>query len=193
MIDNLCASDLSTLPQHGLYSEEICMSISPEREEHITSSYLPGCMAGTTSVNYYFKFIDFSPGDAAGQFTAAPPTCPGDTFTFTCTVGGSMMNITIWRVGRSSECTLVHRSTSSSICGPSDTFTARSGTGFGTSATSFTSTLSGTATSELDGTVVECFGPANNVNLGNRVDSSTIQILGQFTIWKIQLHKILLL
>ena len=43
---------------------------------------------------------------------------------------------------------------------------------------SFTSTLSGTATLALNGTLVECFGPANNVDPGNRVDSSTIQILG---------------
>ena len=93
-----------------------------------------------------------------------------------------MSDITIWRVGGSSECTLVHRSTSSSICGPGDTFTARSGTGFGTSATSFLSTLSGTATAALDGTLVECFGPENNVNLENRVGSSNIQILGQFTV-----------
>ena len=80
----------------------------------------------------------------------------------------------------SSECPLTHRSTSSSTCGPGDTLTARPGTGFGTSATSFSSTLSGTATSALDGTLVECFGPANNVNLENRVDSSNIQILGQY-------------
>ena len=86
-------------------------------------------------------------GDVAGQFTGAPPTGPGDTFTFRCTVTGNMSGFTIWRVGGVSECTLVHRSTSSSICGPGDTFTARSGTGFGTSATSFLSTLSGTATS----------------------------------------------
>ena len=82
-------------------------------------------------------------------------------------------------MGESSECSLVHRSTSSSICGPRDVFTARSGTGFGTaSATSYTSTLSGTATLELNGTLVECFGPANSVDPGNKVGSSTLQILG---------------
>ena len=30
--------------------------------------------------------IFFSPGDVTGQFTAAPPTCPGEPFTFRCTV-----------------------------------------------------------------------------------------------------------
>ena len=90
-----------------------------------------------------------------------------------------MSGTTNWRVGGSSECTLVHRSNPSSICGPSDVFTARGVTGFGTSATSYTSTLSGTATSALNGTLVECFGPANNVDPGNRVGSNTLQILGQ--------------
>ena len=116
-----------------------------------------------------------------GQFTAAPPTCPGDTFTFRCTVTGEMSGSTIWRVGVGTpECTLAHTSTSSSICGPSDVFTARSGTGFGTGATSFTSTLSGTATSTLNGTLVECFGQANNVDTEIRVNGSILQILGVY-------------
>ena len=126
--------------------------------------------------------INISPGDVTGQFTAAPPTCPGDTFTFRCTVTGDMNGITIWRVGGSIECNLVHRSTSSSICGPSDTFIARSGTGFGTGATSYSSTLSGRATSAQNDTLVECFGPANNVDPGNRVGGSTLQILGQYIL-----------
>ena len=45
-------------------------------------------------------------------------------------------------------------------------------------ATSFTSTLSGTADSALNGTLVECFGPANNVDPENMVGSSTLRILG---------------
>ena len=118
-------------------------------------------------------------GDVAGQFTAAPPTCPGDTFTFRCTVGGDSNGFTTWRVDRSSECPLVHRSSFSSICGPDNAFTARPGTGFGTSATSFSSTLSDTATIVLNGTLVECFGPANNVDPGNRVGNNTLQIIGQ--------------
>ena len=117
-------------------------------------------------------------GDITGQFTTAPPTCPGDTFTFRCAVSGDINGFTVWRVNGSSECTLRHGSASSSICGPGDTFIARSGTGFGTSATSYTSTLSSSATSALSGTLVECFGPANNVRLENRVDSSTLWILG---------------
>ena len=131
----------------------------------------------TCAVNVYI----LSPGDVAGQFTAALPTCPDDTFTFRCTVTGDRTGETTWRVNGSSQCILVHTFTSSSICGPSNALTAIPGAGFGTtSATSFTSTLSGTATPALNGTLVECFGPANNVDLGNRVNSSTIQILGQY-------------
>ena len=122
----------------------------------------------------------FSSADVTGQFTAALPTCPGDTFTFRCTVTGDMNGITIWRVGGGIiDCNLVHRITSSSICGSSDMFTATSGAGFGTSATSFSSTLSGAATSELNGTLLECFGPANNVGPGNMVGGSTLWVLGQ--------------
>ena len=123
--------------------------------------------------------IYFSSGDVAGQFTAAPLSCPGDTFTFRCSVGGDMNSVTTWRVGGSIECILVHTSISPAVCGPSDTFTSQPETGFGTSATSFTSTLSGTATPTLNGTLVECFGPANNVDPGNMVGNSSLQILGQ--------------
>ena len=121
-----------------------------------------------------------SPGDANGQFTAAPPTCPGGTFTFRCNVTGDRSGITIWRVGRSSECTLVHRSTSTSICGPSDTFTAVFGAGFGTHGPSFSSTLSGTLSPAMDGTLVECFGPGLARDAENRVGDSILQILGLF-------------
>ena len=121
----------------------------------------------------------YAPGDVAGQLTATLPTCPGYNVTFRCTVTGDMNGITIWRVNRSSDCNLVHRITSSSICGQNDIFTARSGSGFGTSTTSFTSTLSGTATPVMNGILVECFGPANTVDPGNRINGSTIQIPGQ--------------
>ena len=121
----------------------------------------------------------FSPVDVSGLFTAPPPICPGDTFTFRCTVTGDRNGVTIWRVNAGSDCNLVHRISSSSICGPSEVFTARSGTGFGTNGPSFTSTLSGTAPPTLNGTLVECFGPANNVDPGNRVGDSALQILGQ--------------
>ena len=115
-----------------------------------------------------------------GQFTPAPRTCPGDSFTFTCNVTGDMSGITIWRVGGSTECHLVHRSSSSSICGPDNVFTATSGAGFGsgTLATSFTSTLSGTAAPALNGTLVECFGPDNNVDPGNLVGNSSLRLKG---------------
>ena len=124
----------------------------------------------------FYMYTCFSSGS---QFTAGPPICPGDTFTFICTVTGDRNGITIWRVGGSSECSLVHTSTFSTICGPSDAFTVTPVTGFGTtSATSFSSTLSGTATSELNGTLVECFGPALSRDAGNMVGNSTLQIIG---------------
>lgn len=124
--------------------------------------------------------VHISSGDAAGQFSPASPTCPADAFTFGCTVFGNMSGITSWRVGRSSECPLVHRSATSSVCGLGNAITARSGTGFGTTATFFSSTLSGTGDSALNGTLVECFGPANSVDPGNLVGNSTLKILGQF-------------
>ena len=124
------------------------------------------------------------PVDVTGQFTAAPPTCPGDIFTFKCTVTGNMSGLTIWRVnntreGESSRCNLVHRTLSSPICGPGNVFTSRSESGFGTNGPSFSSTLSGTADTTLDGTLVDCFGPANNVDTGNKMGCSTLQVVGQ--------------
>ena len=118
-------------------------------------------------------------GDVTGQFTAAPPTCPGGTMVFTCTVTGDVSGVTIWRVSGSSECLLSHNTAgTTSTCGPGSAFTATSVTGFGTSATSFSSTLSGTATSALNGTLVECFGPDLNRTARNRVGDSTLQMLG---------------
>ena len=124
----------------------------------------------------------FPPGDAAGQLTAPPPTCPGDTFTFICNVTGDRSGQTTWRVGGSSECNaLTHRApSSSSPCGLNNAFIARPGAGFGTNGPIFTSTLSGITTPSLNDTLVECFGPANNVDQGNRVGGSTLQIVGQY-------------
>ena len=88
-------------------------------------------------------------------------------------------------MGGSSECPLVH-STADRIsqCGPDMAFTARSGTGFGTTnATLFSSTLSGTATSVLNGTLVECFGPGLNRTAENMVGNSTFWILGQYHVF----------
>ena len=123
----------------------------------------------------------FSSGDVVGQLTAAPPTCPGDSFTFRCTVTGNMSGLTIWRVNSSTEssrCNLIHRTLSSPICGPGNVFTARSESGFGTNGPSYSSTLSGTATTSLNGTLFECFGPANTVDPGNSINDSTFQIRG---------------
>ena len=83
-------------------------------------------------------------------------------------------------MGGSSECSLVHNTADDpSPCGSGSPFTVTTGTGFGTSATSFSSTLSGTATPELNGTLVECFGPAFSRDAGNMVGRSTVQIFGQ--------------
>ena len=119
-----------------------------------------------------------SPGSVLGQFIAPPPTCPGDTFTFTCNVTGDMSGITLWRVG--DECILTHSTTHAPApCGSGSPFIAASGTGFGMSATSFISTLGGTVGLALNGTLVECFGPAFSRNAGNRVGNRTLQIIGQ--------------
>ena len=116
--------------------------------------------------------------DVTGQLTVSP-TCPGHTFNFNCTVTGDMSGVTTWRLNGSIECNLLLRSDSISTCNGSDNFRAMPGAGFGTTATSFTSTLSGTAYPALNGTLIECFGPANNVDLGNRVGNRTIQIVGE--------------
>ena len=129
-------------------------------------------------VNIFYALL--SPGDVTGQFTAAPPTCPGDTFTFTCTVTEDTNGVTLWRVGGSSVCALLHSIVgASSYCGPGSAFIATPGTGFGTSATSFSSTLSGIAISELNGTLVECFGPDLSRDAENRVGGNRLQIVGQ--------------
>ena len=118
-------------------------------------------------------------GDVAGQFTAAPPTCPGSNLTFSCTVGGDRSGVTIWRVDGSSECVLTHSTAgATATCGPGSAFKARPGAEFGTSATSYSSTLSGTATSALNGTLVECFGPDLVREPSNKVGGSTLKILG---------------
>ena len=80
----------------------------------------------------------------------------------------------------SSECSLVHNTASApGPCGVGSPFTVGTGTGFGTSATSFTSSLSGTANSALNDTLIECFGPTFSRDAGNMVGSSTVQIFGQ--------------
>ena len=124
--------------------------------------------------NYFYT------GNVAEQFNAAPLICPGETFIFRCTVTGNMRGVTTWLVNGSIECNLLHRYNFSSICGPSDSFTARPGIGFGTLAISYSSTLSGTATHALNGTLVECFGPANIIEPANRINGSTLEMLGRY-------------
>ena len=131
--------------------------------------------------------ISYVSGVVAGQLSAPPPTCPGGTFTFRCTVGGAMTGTTIWRVNGSSNsttnlCVLSHLRTGAvSTCipsGASHLFTAMPESGFGGNGP-FTSTLRATADPVLNGTLVECFGPDFTLDSGNRVGSSTIQIVGQ--------------
>ena len=123
------------------------------------------------------------PGDVTGQFTAAPPTCPGRNITFRCTVNGS--GTTLWRVGGSSNlCTLLHGVNDTvSTCmpnGASRPFTAMPESGFGPGSSGpFTSTLSATTDPVLDGTLVECYGPDGTLNLESRVGSSSIETIGQ--------------
>ena len=146
----------------------------------VTESWVgPGNEATAMDSAVNLGDLFFYAGNVAGQFTAAPPTCLGETFTCRCTVTGNKSGVTTWIVNGTIECNLFHRSNSSSICGPSDSFTARPGSGFGTS-TSFTSTLSGTIDAELNGTLVECFGPANNVDPGNRINGSSLKMLGKY-------------
>ena len=117
-----------------------------------------------------------STGNTDGQLIAAPPTCPGDTFTFSCNVTGDSNGDTLWRAGGGGACLLEHMNTGDSdTCGPGDVFTAMLES---TSPTSFPSTLSGTATAALDGTLVECFGPLLSTDAGNRVGNHTLQIVG---------------
>ena len=83
------------------------------------------------------------------------------------------------RVGGSNECILAHSTAgATSLCGPHNAFRAAPETGFEADGPSFTSTLNGTATSALNGTLVECFEPAINIDPGNRVGISAILIRG---------------
>ena len=100
----------------------------------------------------------------------------------------SHVMLTVWMGSQSEKwvavatCVLCHIyiSTSTATCGPSNDLRATPETGFGTSATSFSSTLSGTAAPALNNTLVECFGPFNSVDTGNRVGHSKIHVLGQW-------------
>ena len=152
--------------------------ITMESEIHAHSTFL-GCL--WTKSSFPFFNLIFPVAHVAGQLTAPPPTCPGDTFTFRCTVIGDRNGITIWRVGGNSECLLTHNTAgTTSTCGPGRVFTARIETGFGLS---FTSTLSGTASPTLNGTLIECFGPALSRDAENRVGGSILQISGHFVLF----------
>lgn len=124
----------------------------------------------------------FSPGDVAGELIATLPTCPGDNFTFTCTVNGDNQGITLWRVGGrdGQECPLLHSTPNKPHpCWENSSFIVTYGPEFGPRVSSFTSVLGGTATPTLDGTLVECFGPTLSRDGGNLVGNSTLQIVGK--------------
>ena len=73
-------------------------------------------------------------------------------------------------MGGSSECSLIHNTPSeTSTCGPGRVFTQSFDA---TNDTSFSSTLRGTATTALDGILVECFGPALVRDAGSRCNKS---------------------
>ena len=94
-----------------------------------------------------------------------------------------MNGVTLWRVG-GSECVLVHNTPSDPhSCRSGSPFIVSTGTGFGTNATHFTSTLKATANPALDGTLVECFGPAFSRGPGNLVGNSVLQILGELCLF----------
>ena len=98
-------------------------------------------------------------------------------------------------------CPITHSTAgATATCGAGGAFKARPGAEFGTSATSYSSTLSGTATSEVNGTLVECFGPSLVREARNRVGESTLKILGNgekpvvhkghlSSLWAKMLHK----
>ena len=152
------------------------------------------------SADRYWKsekcLLTLPPGDISGNLTAVLPTCPNDTFTFLCTVVGDSDGAIHWRVEtneNTKECVLLHSTTRDPHpCGSGSPFIAKTGTGFETTgATSFTSTLSGIATSELKGTLVECFvqhseDPGSNPgqpfcrSSENMVGNITFQITGQY-------------
>ena len=90
-----------------------------------------------------------------------------------------MTGFTTWRVGGNSVCILSHASAGNTAhCGPNNTFTATAGAGFGMTGSSFSSTLSGSANSTLNGTLVECFGPGIDRSIENMVGNITLQTLG---------------
>ena len=95
-----------------------------------------------------------------------------------------MNGVTLWRVNGSMECILIHSTRSfSHPCGLGGAFIVVTGVGFGSSATSYLSTLSGTATSALNGTLVECFGPVFSRSLGNMIGNSTLQLVGELCLF----------
>ena len=145
------------------------------------------CNAIKSGTNYG---ICFTSGDVAGQLFAVLPNCFGDTFYFNCTVSGDMNGVIHWRVDKKKGCLLPHTTIHDRPCWPGSPFMATTEIGFGTDATSFSSTLSGTASSTLDGTLVECFGPAFSRDARNMVGNSTLHIIGQMCYFLGSLHRI---
>ncbi len=105
------------------------------------------------------------------------PVCSGDEATFSCTVVDQIgSQTTLWTVNTTAvACVLANALSAqdgiSDSCGP---FIARFGTRNGNS---YPSTLTVTATAELDNAFVQCFGPMTDSEVGN----GTLQIIGKCT------------
>ncbi len=121
--------------------------------------------------------MDFTADAALASFSPSVPNyyvCPNEEITFNCSVvdGGQPSPVTAWRISSMFSCVILHSFGDPLMCGPDDEFMAELGTADGDC---YPSTLSVTATFSLNGTFVQCFGPLDNVEVGN----TTLRILGE--------------
>ena len=117
-------------------------------------------------------------GTAAGaQLTAPSPTCPGLEAVFRCTADDSNgFGATAFRVNENTtgQCVLDHdmMTPSTLTCGPGGVFTAALEPPVGNP---YNSTLTVTATEELDGATVRC--------LSGSVDTTeSLQVISKYTL-----------
>ena len=74
-------------------------------------------------------------------------------------------------------------------CWEDSPFTVTYGPEFGTNATFFTSVLGGTVTPALEGTLVECFGPAYSRTVDHIVGNSTLQVVGKYLTYLVRVQQ----
>ena len=123
--------------------------------------------------NYIFLF-----GTAAGaQLTAPKATCPGLEAVFTCLGDdASGLGATVFRVNDNTagQCVLDHdmMNPSTLTCGPGGVFTAALEPRVGNT---YTSTLTVTATEELNGTTVQCLS-------GSVDNTESLQVIRKYTL-----------